>query len=668
MPKTGLKTFVYSFSVSLLTIFTVNGVYWHETNSSQADLTIPSQNITLFLNSHADNPSTRPVPVKKIALTVLPAVSHPDGSSAIPPAEPEIIMADTTDALEIPLEFGDFSVQKEENQSRPLKIAANFEQLIHNPPPAAAFPALPQAKPEAGELSGTARQRTGDTGNLTPEGTTKKLEPRADTMETKADLQISGTTANISDKSKKETAKTAVAQRKAAGQPDTVSDKKEQPEPGARPPALSPARPADTILTAEAEIPLTHVSQTLQAVSPLQDSTEKLPEPRPARQAAPVLMAEADTDSGSIIPLQRVRDVWAGRNENIKITDHGSPNQVALADGNVPIKSMTSDSSTPREDIPQASPDEEEWEKMAEKVNSDSPWTVAKSAGKSRNNMLQNETYYQADSRQIHDALAAPSPKGDEVKVASETVKNLLIPIPEDILNDENLTPQLVSSKKPDDIRKEIEVEEKLKETVRTDPLFPAKKDGAKVKTAEADGSGSSSSENDGQSPLEEKDKKKNILNSLSSIFSSSTNVKEKSAKSREEGIFDNLRRKIAGRNKVKIMPTEMRLSFQPNRAEISGQTLRWIQAFAARAAEEDGMMIEIRIDGTSAMELQQKRLNLLHNILTNKGVEYSKINTVFTQREPNSFIIRTVRLNNTNTGGGSGNINRATQGYYLQW
>lgn len=70
MPKTGLKTFVYSFSVSLLTIFTVNGVYWHETNSSQTDLTIPSQNITLFLNRHADNPSIRPVPVKKIALTV----------------------------------------------------------------------------------------------------------------------------------------------------------------------------------------------------------------------------------------------------------------------------------------------------------------------------------------------------------------------------------------------------------------------------------------------------------------------------------------------------------------------------------------------------------------------------------------------------------------------
>ena len=113
-------------------------------------------------------------------------------------------------------------------------------------------------------------------------------------------------------------------------------------------------------------------------------------------------------------------------------------------------------------------------------------------------------------------------------------------------------------------------------------------------------------------------------------------------------------------------MPTEMRLSFQPNRAEISGQTLRWIQAFAARAAEDNTMTIEIRIDGTSGMELQQKRLNLLHNILTNKGVEYSKINTVFTSREPNSFIIRTVTRNFDRRGLNKNNTQ--TAGRYLQW
>ena len=43
-------------------------------------------------------------------------------------------------------------------------------------------------------------------------------------------------------------------------------------------------------------------------------------------------------------------------------------------------------------------------------------------------------------------------------------------------------------------------------------------------------------------------------------------------------------------------MPTEMRLSFQPNRAEISGQTLRWIQAFASKKKTEEDVFLNIFI------------------------------------------------------------------------
>ncbi len=634
MPKTGLKTFVYSFSVSLLTIFTVNGIYWHTTSSSQTDLAIPSQNITLFLNRHADNPSPRPVPVKKIALTVLPTVKHTaENGVHLPAAEPEIIMADVADILEIPLEFGTFSSESEE--MKPQKIAANYEQIIHNPPPpAATLKTESHVKPATNELSKIYK-----------------------------DVEIAAVSKSP-DRGVLAGDKIAKPKKQSVGNSAIPVRTPESAVLGAGSSSGRASNAGAEILTAEAgNVPMAGNTQVAQAVRPIQDNDDKLPTPKAVLRPEPLLMAE--TDSGAIIPLQRVRDVWAGRNENIKISDHGSPNQVALADSNVPIKSMTSKNNAAKQDIPQNSPDEEEWEKMAEKVNSDSPWTVAKSAGKSRNEMLAKEKFYQADSFKVHEALGTDTYSGGEIKVASETVKNLLIPIPEDILNDENLTPQLVSSKNPDDISKEVE--EEPKEAVRPDQLASTKKENATIKTVSADEKILSAEETD-NSPLVEKDKKKTILNSLSSIFSSSTNVKEKKQKSREGGIFDNLRRKIAGRNKVKIMPTEMRLSFQPNRAEISGQTLRWIQAFATRAAEDDRMMIEIRIDGTSAMELQQKRLNLLHNILTNKGVEYSKINTVFTQREPNSFIIRTVRLNNTTTGGNGGNINRATQGYYLQW
>ena len=112
-------------------------------------------------------------------------------------------------------------------------------------------------------------------------------------------------------------------------------------------------------------------------------------------------------------------------------------------------------------------------------------------------------------------------------------------------------------------------------------------------------------------------------------------------------------------------MPAEIRLAFQPNRAEISGQTLRWIQAFATKTAQTSGMMLEIRIDGTSSTKLQQNRLNLLYNILTNKGVDYSMINTVFTSRDPNSFILRTIASKTDNNNKG---VNNQKADRYIQW
>lgn len=620
MPKTGLKTFVCSFSVSLLAIFTVNGVYWHETNASDTDILIPSQNITLFLNRQSDNPSTRPVPVKKIALTVLPEMRQTAGNEVPPPSkEPEIIMADTSDVLEIPLEFGLELVKPATDVSQSSKIAADYDRLMSHPP-ALAEVSIPQ--------------------------------PRDDRKTDKA----------ISDNAKKDA-------------PKRESQVKTAP-PLKTPHSEVAAAVAPTVeqpkayQTVQAEIrSFIPAPNSAEGVRPIQDDEARLPSPKAVDKPAAEKIVEAETDQGGAIPLQRVRDVWAGRSENIRIADRGTPNQVALADENIPIKSMANNLKPvePEAKLPQ--PDKEQWEKMADKVNSDSPWAVAKSAGKNRNQLLAQEKFSQAENRQVSDALNATQSDEKGIKVAAETVKNLLIPIPEDILNDENLTPQLVSSKKPEDIRKEIEVEENLRETVRPDTVQTLKRADEPLAGNQASNSTLTAALAPGDNAAQrENEKKKNILNSLSSIFSSATNVKEKSKKNRDEGVFDNFRRKIAGRNRVKIMPTEMRLSFQPNRAEISGQTLRWIQAFAAKAAEDDGTMIEIRIDGTSATELQQKRLNLLHNILTNKGVEYSKINTVFTQREPNSFIIRTLRLSNINTGSHNGNVNRATQGYYLQW
>lgn len=572
MQKTGLKTFVYSFALSLSAIFTANGIYWHTRPSASQEVKIPSKNIMLFLRGNRDTPSTRPAPVKKIALTVLPEPRQqetppaPSSLQVVYQPEAEVIMADN-DIIDFPLEIDhnipDNAIRETETRT---KLVQNFDEVIHNPPPRAA----------------------------------EKIIPR-----------------HSADKSEKAYQEAPV---KSAPQES---------------PVLTAELAAPAVLTAEDD----KTGDTLRMA------------------AAESLEPEA------IFPLEKTVDPLA-KNAGAKVLRNAEANRVALAGSNVPIKSMTSEKSAQHQE-PIANKSKS-WEQMPRRDaladnGEDSPWVVAKGAVAPHNAMVAKEKYYQKDEAAIQKALNREplDTTNADLQLASGTVQNLLIPIPEEILNDENLTPQLVSSDKPDDIKKEIEVERKLKEEVRPEkPLIVKKEEKSEPQPIEPVKH---------QTPQEQK--KGNILSSLSSIFSSSSNVKESKQNTDDDDFISSIKKKFKdSRSRGKIMPTEMRLSFQPNRAEISGQTLRWIQAFAGKAADDPAMSIEIRIDGTSGMELQQKRLNLLHNILTNKGVEYSKINTVFTNREPNSFIIRTITRNNINTETTKGRMNKPRESYYLQW
>lgn len=572
MQKTGLKTFVYSFALSLFAIFSANGIYWHTRPSASQEVKIPSKNIMLFLRGSRSTPSTRPAPVKKIALTVLPELRQPE----TPPAssslqvvyqpETEVIMADN-DIIDFPLEIDhdipDNTIRKTETRT---KLVQNFDEVIHNPPPRAAEKIISRHSID-------------------------KSEKAYQGAPVKSALQDS--------------------------------------------PALTEKQVAPAVLTAEND----KTTETLQM------ATAESPEPE------------------AIFPLEKTIDPLA-ENGSAKVLRNAEANRVALAGSNVPIKSMTSEKSAQHQE-PIANKSKS-WEQMPRRdaltgSSEDSPWVVAKGAVAPHNAMVAKEKYYQKDEAAIQKALNREplDTTNADLQLASGTVQNLLIPIPEEILNDENLTPQLVSSDKPDDIKKEIEVERKLKEEVRPEkPLIVKKEEKSEPQPTEPV-----------KPQTSQEQKKGNILSSLSSIFSSSSNVKESKPNTDDDDFISNIKKKFKGsRSRGKIMPTEMRLSFQPNRAEISGQTLRWIQAFAGKAADDPAMSIEIRIDGTSGMELQQKRLNLLHNILTNKGVEYSKINTVFTNREPNSFIIRTITRNNINTETMKGRMNKPRESYYLQW
>lgn len=572
MQKTGLKTFVYSFALSLSAIFTANGIYWHTRPSASQEVKIPSKNIMLFLRGNRDTPSTRPAPVKKIALTVLPEPRQqetppaPSSLQVVYQPEAEVIMADN-DIIDFPLEIDhnipDNAIRETEVRT---KLVQNFDEVIHNPPPRAA----------------------------------EKIIPR-----------------HSADK----------------------SEKAYQEAPVKSAPQESP------VLTAELAVPAVLTAEDDKTGDTLRMAAAESPEPE------------------AIFPLEKTVDPLA-QNAGAKVLRNAEANRVALAGSNVPIKSMTSEKSAQHQE-PIANKSKS-WEQMPRRDaladnGEDSPWVVAKGAVAPHNAMVAKEKYYQKDEAAIQKALNREplDTTNADLQLASGTVQNLLIPIPEEILNDENLTPQLVSSDKPDDIKKEIEVERKLKEEVRPEkPLIVKKEEKSEPQPIEPAKH---------QTPQEQK--KGNILSSLSSIFSSRSNVKESKQNTDDDDFISSIKKKFKGsRSRGKIMPTEMRLSFQPNRAEISGQTLRWIQAFAGKAADDPAMSIEIRIDGTSGMELQQKRLNLLHNILTNKGVEYSKINTVFTNREPNSFIIRTITRNNINTETTKGRMNKPRESYYLQW
>lgn len=241
--------------------------------------------------------------------------------------------------------------------------------------------------------------------------------------------------------------------------------------------------------------------------------------------------------------------------------------------------------------------------------------------------------------------ILSPEINGDGqygTKTAYQMIQNLLIPIPEDIRNDANLVPEL--SITPDSKGKTAKENEK-KIAQKTSELNEAEKQSGLFKSITSwfsEDKTQTTVKSDGKKPVKQTRKK-----SLPFFSSPDEDFDETPAQ---------------------IMPAELRLSFQPNRAEISGQTLRWIHAFADNARDNDNTYIEVRIDGTSSFALQQKRLNLLSTIFANRGVDFRKINIVFTSREPNSFIIRNMRYSNHEEVVVNKKENESRNSYYRPW
>ena len=267
---------------------------------------------------------------------------------------------------------------------------------------------------------------------------------------------------------------------------------------------------------------------------------------------------------------------------------------------------------------PAAEPEKRDWQTMAEKHQDENPWVVARGSKFVKNKKLLEENFSSEAAQKKAERLTVPNKTPDKKSAKVAVQDNLLIPIPQELLDEDDLVPELGDGKNA-----------------------PRPKPAPKTEKPKDEGS---------------------FLDSITSVFS----------KENREKAINNIKKKggkLLGSDdkntRPQILPTEIRLSFQPNRAEISGQTLRWIQAFAKKAVDEADVGLEIRIDGSGAFALQQKRLNLLYNILTANGVDYQKINTVFVEREPNSFVVRTVKITN---GAETKKEDERWKKYYQQW
>jgi len=288
------------------------------------------------------------------------------------------------------------------------------------------------------------------------------------------------------------------------------------------------------------------------------------------------------------------------------------------------------------------------------------PWLVAKGAPNIKNKKFaENLSKAHPGGLFVDDFQKTVSQdKAVSYKVAERIKQSIIFPIPDEILNDENLTPTFISNKK-------------RKSNTSQTKTPPAKKEAPSVSDdMELEIVNNSRTQNTPKA--EEKEDGKGFLNSISSWFSEKPSIEKENAPARKKAtpsygaqdndktsaplskssedlasFYESMQTTKKEHHQRKIIPSELRLFFRPGKAEISGSTLRWLKSFSD-AAQADDTFLQINLDATASTELQKKRLNLLYTILMNNGVDFRKVDTNFSLSEPNAFVIRTIKYQQT--------------------
>lgn len=93
------------------------------------------------------------------------------------------------------------------------------------------------------------------------------------------------------------------------------------------------------------------------------------------------------------------------------------------------------------------------------------------------------------------------------------------------------------------------------------------------------------------------------------------------------------------------LLPHEIKVSFYKNATALSGQTLKWIKAFALQTIQDPRLVVEIRMSQTNP-SIQAQRLAVVKNALLGTGLSTHQIRVSYTKRPADSFVIRAVEKN----------------------
>lgn len=284
-------------------------------------------------------------------------------------------------------------------------------------------------------------------------------------------------------------------------------------------------------------------------------------------------------------------------------------------------------------------------------TESESPWIVAKGSNHAKNqNTIKEYAKTNNISIQGDDSTLFSDNEDVSYKVAERIKQSIIFPIPDEILNDRNLTPTFI------------------KKDVRT-----SKKKSTETKKQEAKPQTSPKKQVKNNTKPQKDNSKDGILNNISSWFSSdkkdnnstqtpkvtkapsysstnkNTTPPQKASKTKNNGedfisFYKTLQETTKEHEQDKAVPPELKLSFQPERAEISGQTLQWIKAFSQKAKTSNSNL-QIILDSNTQVDLQRRRLSLLYTIFMNSGLDPNKIEVNLAKTSANHFIIRLIKF-----------------------